>query len=167
MEFAVRPVRQEDAESIVELLNPIIRAGTHTTMDQPVTVEDRIGFIRKFPDRSVYYAAVCTDGRKILGIQDVIPLTTWSHTLRHVGEISTFVPLDAQRRGIGRRLSKATFEGARALGYRKLMATIRADNPDAVAFYRSQGFEIIGTARAHAFANGMSADEILAERIIG
>ena len=166
MEFSIRRVREEDAASIVELLNPIIQAGVYTIMDEPVSLDDQVGFIREFPERGVYHAAVGNDGQTILGIQDVVPISTAVHALKHVGEISTFVRLGSHRNGIGRSLSHATFQAAREQGFLKIRATIRADNPGAIAFYLSQGFQVIGTAQKHAYVGGVYLDEILIERYI-
>ena len=60
-----------------------------------------------------------------------------------------------------------TARSARAaeVGFRKILATIRADNPGAIAFYRTQGFERVGTLRAHALVRGRFVDEVLMERL--
>ena len=129
-------------------------------------MDDQLDFIRGFPERGVYHAAVDNDNQQVLGIQDVVPLSTESRVFSHVGEISTFVSLAVPRKGIGRRLSRATFNRAREQGFLKLSATIRADNPQAVCFYLSQGFKIIGTAQNHAFVGDRYIDEILMERFI-
>ena len=162
----IRSVIEEDAASIVELLNPIIQGGKYTIMDELVSVDDQIGFIREFPERGVYTAAVHNESQQVLGIQDVQPIAAELSALQHVGEISTFVRLDSYRNGIGRSLSHATFQAAREKGFLKLRATVRADNPRAVFFYRSQGFEVVGTAQKHACVGGVYIDEILMERFI-
>ena len=102
MEFSIRPVREEDSGSIIDLLNPIIEAGKYTIMDEPFSIEDQLDFIRGFPERGVYNAAVSDDTRRVIGIQDVQPISTGVTALRHVGEISTFVSLALTREGIGR-----------------------------------------------------------------
>jgi L-amino acid N-acyltransferase YncA len=43
---------------------------------------------------------------------------------------------------------------------------VRADNPRAVAFYRSQGFRVIGTAERHARIDGRYVDEVLLKRLL-
>lgn len=164
VELSVRKVREEDASSIVELLNPIIQAGVYTIMDQQLSVDDQIDFIRTFPTRGVFHVAVGHQSQKILGLQDVQPISTGENAFKHVGEISTFVALTSHRSGIGRSLSYATFKEAKAQGFLKLMATVRADNPQAVSFYQSQGFKVIGTAKRHAFVGGKYVDEILLEK---
>ena len=165
MEYSIRPVREQDATSIIELLNPIILAGQYTVMDEPFTVDDQIEFIRGFPWRGIYYAAVRNDDQTVVGIQDVAPRSE-SNVFKHVGEISTFVALGSHRQGIGARLCQATCEAAQAKGFRKLSATVRADNPQALAFYQAQGFHVIGTACQHAFIHGQYIDVILMERFL-
>ena len=166
MGFSARPVRQQDAAPIVGLLNPLIQAGTYTVMDEPVSVDEQIDFIRTFPERGVFNVAVCETSGRLLGLQDVVPLSPGSSTFEHVGVISTFVALGSHGRGVGRSLSEATSRVATRLGFVKIGATIRADNAGAVAFYLSQGFRIVGTAQRHALVRGRYVDEVLAEKFI-
>ena len=166
MEFSIRTAREDDAESIVELLNPIIQAGTYTIMDEQISVNDQIDFIRGFPKRGVFNVAVCNDSHQVLGLQDVQPISTEVNAFKHVGEISTFVLLTSHRKVIGRTLSQATFQATKELGFKKICATVRADNPPAVAFYQSQGFRVIGTAQKHAFVRGKYIDEVFMEKFI-
>jgi L-amino acid N-acyltransferase YncA len=166
MDFSIRTVREEDAESIVELLNPIIQAGRYTIMDAQLSVDDQIDFIRSFPEQGIYNVAICNNAYRVLGLQDVLPKSNASGAFRHIGEISTFVSLALRRNGIGRALIEATFEEARKRRFLKICATIRADNPQAIAFYRNQGFRIIGIAKKHSFVQGKCVDKVLAERFV-
>jgi len=165
VEYFVRPVTEADAASIVELLNPIIQSGTYTVMDESFSVTDQLDFIRNFPPRGIYHIAMGNESQKILGIQDVLPIPT-SDVFKHVGEISTFVSLNSQRQGIGQSLCAATFNAAKEKGFLKLRATVRGDNPQALSFYQSQGFDIIGTAKKHAYLQGRYIDEVLLEKFI-
>jgi len=159
----IRRVTESDAEGIVELLNPIIAAGIYTAMDEQFTDEDQIEFIRSFPQHGIYHVAI--DDDRVVGIQDVMPVST-SKVFKHIGEISTFVALDAHQQGIGQRLSEATFKAAKELGFLKLRATVRADNSHALLFYQSLGFERIGSAKQHAFLQARYIDEILLEKFL-
>ena len=134
-------------------------------MDESFSAEDQIEFIRSFPQRGVYHIAIDNENQKALGIQDVLPIST-SDISRHVGEISTFASLDSHRKGIGQNLCQTTFKAAKEQGFLKLRATVRADNPHALSFYRNQGFDIIGTAKKHAFLHGKYIDEVLLEKFI-
>ncbi|BBK30786.1 ribosomal-protein-alanine N-acetyltransferase [Stella humosa] len=130
----VRRVARGDAEAIVALLNPIIRAGGLTAMDQSFTADEQRAFIDGLPPGAIYLAAV--EAGTIVGIQDVLPLPDGT------GAISTFVRLDRHGRGIGRTLTRATLARARQQGYRRLVALVRADNPTALAFYQAVGFRV-------------------------
>ena len=167
MNYSIRAVTEEDAGSIIDLLNPIIEAGTYTVMEGPLSLQDQLDYIRNFPPRGVFNVAACNSSGTILGIQSIEPISAGTTAFRHVAEISTFVSLTHHGKGIGEALSKATFQAARAQGFTKICATVRSDNPGAISFYRSLGFEIIGTARKHAYIGGKYIDEILAEIFIG
>lgn len=166
MEVTVRAVREEDADATADLLNALIRAGTYTALDEALTEAAQRDFIRTFPERGIFNVAVGRDTGAVLGLQDVAPLEASSRVYAHVGVISTFVAPTAHRQGVGRSLSAATFVQAKAHGFTKLSATIRADNPQAVAFYLSQGFSLIGTARRHAYLGGSYTDQVLAEKLL-
>lgn len=60
----------------------------------------------------------------------------------------------------------ATCAAARAKGYEKLFAFVRADNPNALLAYTRQRFAIIGTARRHARIKGRYIDEVMIERLL-
>ena len=164
MLLRIRPAEPTDAAPLAALLNRIIDAGGYTIMPGPVAPEDQRAFIRSFPSNGVFLVAIDTQTGSLVGAQDVMPLSAETPAIRHVGEISTFVELTLRGKGVGRRMCEATFEAARLEGFRKLRATIRADNPGAIAFYQSVGFETIGTAKAHAWVEGRYVDEVIAER---
>ncbi len=135
----IRPVVIEDADAIVELLNPLIADGRYTSMKEQITVAEQIEFINSINDISIYNIATSNEG-KVLGIQDILPISSKFESNNYTGEISTFVSLEFHRSGIGTELSKATFKCAKSIGYSKLIATVRLDNPGAISFYQSQGF---------------------------
>jgi len=164
MLFSIRPVRESDAAAIVELLNPIIAAGTFTAMTETFSVADQVEFIRGFPVRGVYHIAIAEDGAT-LGIQDVMPFSS-EPAFKHAGVISTFVSLTAHRFGVGQALCQATFASIKTLGFEKLTANVRADNLPALTFYKSQGFTVIGIAQRHALIRGQYVDEVLLEKFL-
>lgn len=166
MELKIRAVTEADAESIVRLLSPIVEAGIYTVMSGPISVDGQRAFIRALPERAIYHAAISAETHAIVGIQDVQPLSSDEAAFAHVGEVSTFVELGERRRGIGGALTQATFEAARARRFRKLCASVRADNSIAVAFYLGQGFRIVGTAERHAWVRGRYVDEVMMETFI-
>lgn len=167
MPLLIRQAKFDDAAEMVALLNPIINHGGFSIMDAVCTLQEQQEFISTFPERGVFHVAVWEQEQRIVGMQDVMPLSINEPAVQHIGVISTFVAIDYWGKRIGHALTEATVCAARLCGFSKLMATIRADNPQAIAFYLRQGFRIIGTAYRHALIHGHYIDEVMAERWIG
>jgi RimJ/RimL family protein N-acetyltransferase len=63
-------------------------------------------------------------------------------------------------------LFQESFKAARAKGFEKLFAFVRADNRAGLAAYVACGFESIGVAKNHAKIDGRYVDEIMIERFL-
>jgi L-amino acid N-acyltransferase YncA len=166
MDLLIREVRTEDAEAIVGILSPIIESGRYSALDTPLSVEEEREFIRDFPQRGVFHLAEDAGTREALGFQTLEPYATYTHAFDHVAVVATFVALTRRRRGIGRRLSEATFASARARGYEKVFTFVRADNQEALQFYLNLGFRVVGTAERQAKFGGNYVDEIIIEKFL-
>jgi L-amino acid N-acyltransferase YncA len=163
--MVIREVCPDDAEEIVDILNPIIESGAYTVLDSPVTADFEREFIGSFPKRGLFYAAL-DDGRRIIGFQNVEPFAAKTNAFYHVGIIATYVALSYHRQGVGQRLAEVVFENVRAKGYEKLFTYVRADNAGALAFYSKLGFRIIGTAQKHAKIGPRYIDVIVIEKFL-
>jgi L-amino acid N-acyltransferase YncA len=162
----IRDVRIEDAEQIAAILNPIIAARCYTVMDTPFTVEAERDFIRAFPERGTFLAAIDTASGRVVGFQNVSPFGSFTSAFDHVGVIGTYVDLGRRREGIAGRLFAATFEAARAKGYEKFFSYVRADNEAALQAYLGRGFRVVGAAERHAKIDGRYIDEIVIEKLL-
>jgi len=162
----IRDVRIEDAEDIAAILNPIIAARCYTALDTPVTVDQERDFIRTFPARGIFLAAVDTSSNRIAGFQDVSPFADFTHAFDHVGVIGTYVDLERRRQGIATRLFAATFDAARRKGYEKFFTYVRADNEAGLQTYLHHGFRIVGTAQRQAKIDGRYIDEVMIEKVL-
>ncbi|MGE3801479.1 MAG: N-acetyltransferase family protein [Candidatus Kapaibacterium sp.] len=164
----IRSAEVEDALAILEVLNPIIADGRFTIMQDKFSLEEQVEYIQRFNsgNRGIYNVAVREGDGRIVGIQGVEPVSVEERALAHVGEISTFVAMDIHGSGVGKELSRTTFHQAREEGFLKLIATIRADNPQALSFYQSLGFTLIGIAKNHAHVRGNFIDEIFTEFLL-
>jgi len=166
MDLLIREVRPDDAEAIVDILNPIIQAGVYTVLDTPFTVEAEREYIENFPQRGVFHVAECRADRKVVGFQSVEPFATYTHAFDHVAVIGTFVHLSYLRQGIGTRLSEVTFETAKGLGYEKFFTYVRADNPASLAFHLKLGFHVVGMAQRQARFGQTYVDEVIIEKFL-
>jgi L-amino acid N-acyltransferase YncA len=162
----IRPVRVEDAEAVIRVLNPLIQSGDHTVLDRVFTVDEERSFISSFPERGVFNVAEQDPGGLIVGFQNVEPFATYTGAFAHVGVIGTYVDPSEHRQGIGRLLFQSTRLVARKQGYEKFFALVRADNAGALSFYKRIGFNVIGVAKHQAKINGKYIDEVMIERPI-
>ncbi|MBS1788321.1 MAG: GNAT family N-acetyltransferase [Acidobacteria bacterium] len=166
MNLLIRQARPEDAEAIVSIFNPIIETGKYTVFDAPFTVEAEREYISNLPTRGIFHVAVKQEDQKVVGFQSLEPFATYTQAFAHVGVVGTYVDLAERRQGIAGQMFAVMFEAARLKGYEKIFTFIRADNPAALATYRRQGFQIVGTARQQAKINGNYIDEIMVEKFL-
>ena len=162
----IRPVTPDDAEGVVAILNPIIEARCYTVFDTPFSVEAERAYIEGFPARGVFHVAVDDADGRIVGLQNLEQVATYTRALDHVASIGTYVDLSRRRQGIAARLFAVSLPKARELGYEKLFTFVRADNPAALATYQRHGFDVIGTAKRHTKIDGRYVDEILIEKFL-
>lgn len=78
----------------------------------------------------------------------------------HVAELDIAVHPDYQGRGVGSLLLGAAAELAKRQGKRKLSLRVLATNPDAVRFYKRNGFVEEGRLRQEFYLNGDYVDDI-------
>lgn len=164
MNITIRDARVTDAESITRVLNPIIEARTNSVFTETFSVGAEREFIVQFPKRGIFHVAELEG--VIAGFQTIEPFGSYTPALEHVGIIGTFVGLSFQKQGIGKALFQTSFVAARAKGYEKLFAFVRADNTAGLAAYLGQGFDQIGIAKKHAKIDGTYVDEIVIERFL-
>jgi L-amino acid N-acyltransferase YncA len=162
----IREADPDDAEAVIRILNPIIEAGIYTVLDTLLTVEVEREFITTFPRRGVFHVAECESTHRLVALQNVEPFATYTRAHGHVGVMGTYVHLAERRQGIGKRLSRATFQAAQLKGYEKIFTFVRADNPGALTFYLKLGFRIAGNARRHVKLDGRYVDEIIIEKFL-
>ncbi|MCK8080474.1 GNAT family N-acetyltransferase [Vibrio sp. 1CM24A] len=166
MSLTIREVAVEDAQGIIDVLNPIIIEARYTILDQTFTVNEEKAFIESFPKRGVFSVAVNETTNQLLGFQNVEPFATYTKAFDHVGIIGTYVDANSRGQGVAKQLFDYTFKAAKAKGYEKLFAYVRADNERALAVYIEQGFEIVGTAKKHGKIGDQYFDEILIEKFL-
>ena len=166
MEWQIREVTPDDAQGIIDILNPIIEEGLYTILDTPFSLEEEIQFINNFPPRGVFQIALNPNDSSVVGFQNVEPFANYTHAFDHVGIIGTYVDSSYQRKGIASALFESTFQMAAAKGYEKLFAYVRADNERALSAYMKHGFKVIGKAKRHAKIRGKYIDEVLIEKFL-
>lgn len=166
IELEIRDASPDDAQGIIDVLNPIIAERLHTVLDTPFTAEAEREFIRAFPARGVFHVAVNRANSELVGFQNVEPFAGYTRAFDHVGVIGTYVRHERRRQGIAGRLFEATAAAARGKGYEKLFTFVREDNPAALQAYLRHGFRVVGIAERHARIDGRYVNEIIIERLL-
>lgn len=162
-DILIRPARIGDAEGMIDVLNPIIRAGGTTAMETELSLEEQRAFIAGLGPREGCHVAIEARRDEILGFQSY----AFHHALpRDVADIATFVRIGEKGRGVGRSLSEASFRAAFADGYAAINATIRADNFEGLAFYTRMGFRDASITRARPLGSGKKVDRISKRRLL-
>jgi L-amino acid N-acyltransferase YncA len=164
MNIMVREARLKDAQSIINVLNPIIETKKYSVMVQTFTLEEETNFIKNFPERGIFHIAVDED--KVVGFQVMEPISTLTAAFDHVGIIGTYIDLTLRGQGISKKLFELTFKLAKDKGFEKLTAYVRSDNPVALKTYQSNGFYIIGVGKRQAKIDGNYIDEIFIEKFL-
>lgn len=165
MEFAIRPVRMEDAEQLNELRR---MPGVFETMlgipsERVKRSED---FIANLDENNHEFVAVTqtASGEKVIGIAG---LTVGKNPrLRHSGGFGIAVHRDYQNQGVGTALMKTVLDLAdNWLMLVRVELGVYTDNERAIRLYKKMGFEVEGTRRKAAIRNGTYADELIMARI--
>lgn len=153
----VRPASLDDAPGLFELERAVVRAREGIVKYEDELPRDTAAYLERHresiaPEEGMACPLVATmEGRGVVGEANIVRFKF--RMLRHVGILGLGVHPDAQGIGVGRALMERLLEWARAHrdadGGRVLRVElyVRADNPRAIALYRSVGFELEGTRR--------------------
>lgn len=152
-QIEIRKAQSFDAGAMASLLNQIIAAGGTTALTAPVTS----AILRDWmSDSGAWHLAEVngeTCGFQWIGPhRDLEPDTC---------DIATFVAVGQHGIGIGSALFRATTKAARALGYARINAVIRADNGGGLAYYGSRGFETISHLKNVALSDGTLVNKVV------
>lgn len=134
----------------------------HSAIDRPFTIEQERRYLQSLSPREAIFVAVSGSGR-IVGFQSLDLWAASIDSMRHVGQLGTFLLTDWRRRGIGLALFLTTQSFARSAGYMKFVIQVRASNLAAQVFYRRLGFRECGRLTRQVRIDGQEDDEILME----
>ena len=108
-------------------------------------LEDTTKFVRDNIERG-YPQFVAVSALTVVGWCDVLPNRT-RVVYAHCGTLGVGLLPEFRGQGIGRRLMQRTIDAAFAFGLTRIELTVREANVNAIALYKSLGFEIEGLHR--------------------
>jgi L-amino acid N-acyltransferase YncA len=155
-QIQIRDAQDVDLPAIVAIYNAAVATRISTAQLEPVTVEERKGWIREHsPDRHPFWVAEIDD--QVAGwitIKPFIPRCAYSGTV----ELSVYVDQRFRRRGIARRLLDETVERAGSLGITAMVGLIFAHNEPSLRLFEQLGFARWGLLPSVAVLDGVQRD---------
>jgi L-amino acid N-acyltransferase len=144
MSHLIRIATKADAAAMVEMLNHYILDSTATFQTEPQTLEDRLAW---FDDRDEMHPVVSVDVEGKVIAWGTLSVFNPRQGYRKTAEVSVYVHLEFQRRGIGRAIVIDLIARARDLGYHALLAICCSESTGSIALHESLGFERVGHLR--------------------
>lgn len=158
----IRRATPDDSEGIVDIWRSIAAERIYSAIDQPWTVEQQRAYLNALSPREIIHVAI-SDSEQIIGFQS---LSLWARTInsmKHVGELGTFLLPGWRGRGVGKALFEATRTFARDSAYSKIVIQVRASNTSAQAFYKRLGFRECGRLTRQVKIDGQEDDQVIME----
>ena len=143
--YQIVPIAEHHIPSFRAAVDVIARERKYLAFLEAPPLEDVTGFVLGNMERG-YPQFVVLSGDAVVGWCDVIPNRT-RVIYSHGGTLGIGLLPDFRGRGIGRRLMQQTIDAAFAFGLTRIELTVREGNANAIALYKSLGFETEGLHR--------------------
>jgi len=98
MNWIIREANTQDAQGIINILNPIIEEGRYTILDITFTLKEEVAFIESFPKQGCFNVAIHPETYGVVGFQVIEPFATYTHAFDHVGVLRKLVWLKSMQR---------------------------------------------------------------------
>ncbi len=138
------PLAPESFEEIWHVFNAVASERRYLATTQALPFDQVEPFYRHVVESKLIYLVAKLDGRAV-GWCDVRP--TFGQARAHVGLLGMGLLPEARHRGIGRLLITRAIDVSRKRGLGRIELSVRSDNANAMALYKSVGFEEDGLLR--------------------
>lgn len=153
---SIRDAVPGDVDAIASIYNAYVRDSAATFEIEPVAMPAMQARIADVQARGLPWLVVERDGEP-LGYAYATPWKARGAYARSV-ETSTYLAVDATRRGLGRPLYAQLIERLHAAGLHALIGGITLPNPASVALHEALGFVHGGSFREVGFKQGRWID---------
>ncbi|MFN5944638.1 MAG: GNAT family N-acetyltransferase [Phycisphaerae bacterium] len=135
----IRPATPADADSIWQILEPVIRAGETYSLDRDMSSDDALAYWLG-RDRETF---VAVDGDAVVGTYYL--RANQAGGGRHIANCGYMVSPRATGRGIARTMCEHSLRHAKSRGFRAMQFNfVVSSTTRAVAAWEAIGFEIVG-----------------------
>ena len=161
-EVVIRSAEPGDAPAVSALLGTVgTFEGTLQLPDVPVA--SRVEMLARYDAQGCKLVALAAG--QVVGMAGLHPIAA-SLRRSHARSLFIAVAPDWQGRGVGRKLMERVLQWAdQWAGVLRIELNVHADNPRAIALYRSLGFLEEGRHRAYALKDGRYVDSLSMARL--
>jgi len=139
------PIAEEHIPGFRAAVDVVARETKYLAFLEAPPLEDVTRFVRDNMERGYPQFVVLSAGT-VVGWCDVIPNRT-RVIYSHCGSLGIGLLPEFRGKGIGRQLMQRAIEAAFAFGLTRIELTVRERNANAIALYKSLGFEVEGLHR--------------------
>jgi ribosomal protein S18 acetylase RimI-like enzyme len=145
MTYRIVPIAEEHIPGFHAAVDVVARERKYLAFLQAPPLEDATRFVLANIEHG-YPQFVVPSAGTVAGWCDVIPNRS-RVIYSHCGTLGVGLLPDFRGRGIGRQLMQRTIDAAFAFGLTRIELTVRENNVNAIALYKSLGFETEGFHR--------------------
>jgi ribosomal protein S18 acetylase RimI-like enzyme len=145
MTYQIVSIAEEHIPSFREAVNVVAREKKFLALLEAPPLEDTRRFVlENIERRHPQFVAVSAD--TVVGWCDVVPNRS-RLVYAHCGTLGVGLLPEYRGKGIGRKLMQRTIDAAFEFGMTRIELTVRETNTNAIALYKSLGFEVEGFHR--------------------
>jgi RimJ/RimL family protein N-acetyltransferase len=145
MTYQIVPITEEHISGFRAAVDAVARERRYLAFLEAPPLENVTRFVLDNIEHG-YPQFVVVSADIVVGWCDVLPNRT-RVIYSHCGTLGVGLLPDFRGKGIGRKLMGQTIDAAFAFGLTRIELTVREENVNAIALYKSLGFEIEGLHR--------------------
>jgi RimJ/RimL family protein N-acetyltransferase len=145
MTYQIVPITEEHISGFRAAVDAVARERRYLAFLEAPPLENVTRFVLNNIEHG-YPQFVVASTDTVVGWCDVLPNRT-RVIYSHCGTLGVGLLPDFRGKGIGRKLMGQTIDAAFAFGLTRIELTVREENVNAIALYKSLGFEIEGLHR--------------------
>jgi RimJ/RimL family protein N-acetyltransferase len=145
MTYQIVPIAEAHIGGFRDAVDVVARERKYLAFLEAPPLEDVARFVVNNIERG-FPQFIVSSGGTVVGWCDVIPNRT-RVVYSHCGTLGVGLLPEFRGKGIGRQLMQRTIDAAFALGMTRIELTVRENNVNAIALYKSLGFDLEGLHR--------------------
>ena len=151
MAVEIVPISQDHIEGFHRALDFVARERIYLAFLEAPPLESTRAYVLNNIEQG-YPHLVAMSAGEVVGWCDIVPKPRPIYA--HAGVLGMALLPEFRGQGLGDRLMRQTLDDARAFGLQRVELTVRENNKNAMALYKTIGFEIEGLLRNAAKVDG-------------